>query len=396
MKINGIEVSKVLEFNATSGFGGWKKYFPKESVAHPAKINLNLLEYLILNYTSENDLILDPMAGTFSTVVMAMLNNRRGIGVELEEKFCKWGKEAIKNVENEQTLTPKGKGIAIKGDARNLSEVLKEHEEEISSVLFSPPYGEAHQNKNLGLADGNRKDLRAYSWLKSDNQKNIENLPFNTDCIVTSPPYAETISKNAGGSISYERIGISSKTIREYSDDRENIGNIKNLGLSIDSVLTSPPYFDSKSDWDETSRGKKEEGEAVSYADERHAEKKNIGNVHYFDEGKPLNKKHAKANGKETYISAMRLVYEQCFLVLKPQGLLILILKNFIRQKKLVPLTEHTVKLCESVGFELKERLLFRLPQQSFWRILGKKQWETEGREYPKDLSYEHILIFKK
>jgi hypothetical protein len=36
------------------------------------------------------------------------------------------------------------------------------------------------------------------------------------------------------------------------------------------------------------------------------------------------------------------------------------------------------------------------LPQTSFWRVLERKKWEKEGREYPKDLSYEHILVFRK
>ncbi|GAI58658.1 unnamed protein product, partial [marine sediment metagenome] len=144
-----------------------------------------------------------------------------------------------------------------------------------------------------------------------------------------------------------------------------------------------------------TSRGSKE-GEEVSYADERHQERENIGNVHYYDEGEPIARKYARANGKETYLEAMKKVYEQCYLILKPQGLLILILKNFIRAKQLVPLSEHTIKLCESVGFSLKERLLFKLPQLSFWRILEKRKWKEEGRQYPEDLSYEHVLVFEK
>lgn len=118
--------------------------------------------------------------------------------------------------------------------------------------------------------------------------------------------------------------------------------------------------------------------------------------MHYYDEGEPIAKKYAKANDKETYLQAMFKVYSECWKILKHDGLMILILKNFIRDKKLVPLTEHTIKLCESVGFTLKERLLFKLPTTSFWRTLGKKKWEEEGREYPDDLSYEHVLVFVK
>lgn len=90
---------KILKFKATSGFGKWKRYFPESAVSHPAKINLNLLEYLILNYTKEGDTVLDCMCGTGSTVVLSMLKNRNAIGVDLEERFTNWAKQAIKNVE---------------------------------------------------------------------------------------------------------------------------------------------------------------------------------------------------------------------------------------------------------------------------------------------------------
>jgi DNA modification methylase len=140
MKVNNIEVKKVLKFPSAPAFGKYKRFFPAESVAHPAKIHTELLEYLILNYTKEGDTVLDCMCGTGSTVVLSMLNNRNALGIELEEKFTIWAKQAIKNVERQQILTPKGKGMVICGDSRKLSELLKEREEEISTVLFSPPY----------------------------------------------------------------------------------------------------------------------------------------------------------------------------------------------------------------------------------------------------------------
>lgn len=341
---------KTLEFKASPGFGKWKKYYPKSSISHPAKINQNLLEYLILNYTNEGENVVDPIAGSGSTGVMCALNGRNCISVELEEKFWRWMEIARENVENTPQLTPKGKIINIRGDSRKLSELLKEHEEEISSVLFSPPYKTANEGGGLNKHPPAtfRGVLKNHSFKLSDNPNNIDNLPFGkADTIITSPPYAQSTSPFVRGT---------------SLKDGDDLPTIRCLNI--------------------------QDGYSESM--------ENIGNVHYFDEGKPLSKKHAKANGKETYLQAMEKVYGGCHKILKKDGLMILVLKNLIRQKQLVPLTEHTVKLCESCGFTLKERLLFKLPQQSFWRVLGKKQWEAEGREYPKDLSYEHILIFKK
>ena len=119
------------------------------------------------------------------------------------------------------------------------------------------------------------------------------------------------------------------------------------------------------------------------------------------DEGKTKNgknggKKNTQVKDKESYLTAMERVYKGCFEVLKPQGRMIIIIKNFIRNKKLVPLSEHTIRLCQSIGFSFEDHLLFKLPQTSFWRVLERKKWEKEGREYPEDLSYEHILVFRK
>lgn len=152
------------------------------------------------------------------------------------------------------------------------------------------------------------------------------------------------------------------------------------MPYSVSVVLTSPPYEESMGDKHHSPRGDEIVREKRHYNTYTEAKKKNnIGNLR-----------------KETYFSAMLTVYEQCYLVLKQGGRMIIVIKNFIRNKKLVPLSEQTIKLCESVGFKLEERLLFKLPQMSFWRILEKKRWEKEGREYPKDMFYEHILVFKK
>ena len=50
-KIEELKPAKELNFVSTPGFGIYKKFFPKEAVAHPAKMNCLLLEYLIENYT---------------------------------------------------------------------------------------------------------------------------------------------------------------------------------------------------------------------------------------------------------------------------------------------------------------------------------------------------------
>lgn len=91
------------------------------------------------------------------------------------------------------------------------------------------------------------------------------------------------------------------------------------------------------------------------------------------------------------YLEAMLLVYQNCFRVLKPKGLLILVTKNFIRDKKIVRLDLDTIKLCEQAGFTLIERLKRKLTQMSFWR-------RTYQQKYPDapTIDFEDVLVFQK
>jgi site-specific DNA-methyltransferase (adenine-specific) len=54
---------------------------------HPTQKPVPLLEYLIKTYTNENDVVLDNCFGSGSTLVAAVLSNRRYIGFELDEQY---------------------------------------------------------------------------------------------------------------------------------------------------------------------------------------------------------------------------------------------------------------------------------------------------------------------
>lgn len=50
---------------------------------------LELLERIILVSSNEEDLVLDPFAGSGTTLIAAKTHNRRYIGVEFSEDYCK-------------------------------------------------------------------------------------------------------------------------------------------------------------------------------------------------------------------------------------------------------------------------------------------------------------------
>ena len=69
---------------------------------HPTQKPVDLLEYLIKNYTNEGELVLDFTMGSGSTGVACLNTNRRFIGIELDEKYFNIAKERIEEAKNNQ------------------------------------------------------------------------------------------------------------------------------------------------------------------------------------------------------------------------------------------------------------------------------------------------------
>ena len=93
----------------------------------------------------------------------------------------------------------------------------------------------------------------------------------------------------------------------------------------------------------------------------------------------------------ESYLSAMLEVYQGCWRVLKPRGLMVLVTKNFIRDKLEVRLDLDTIKLCEQAGFQFVERHYRQLTSQSFWRTIYRQKYPDAPV-----LNKEDILVFRK
>lgn len=69
---------------------------------HNSEKPVDLLEYLIKNSSSENEVVLDCFAGSGSTLVASEKLNRSWIGIELQEEFCNLIKHRIREVRNER------------------------------------------------------------------------------------------------------------------------------------------------------------------------------------------------------------------------------------------------------------------------------------------------------
>jgi DNA modification methylase len=418
---------------------------PPEAVAHPAKFNVHLVEFLIDKFTKPGDVVLDPMAGTGILGVIAALRGRNAIQVEIEPRFYEWMEKARQNVEKTSTLGRKGWIVNILGDARKLSELLKQ----VDAIVTSPPYAETISHKSggpVGVKKVGISTITARTY--STSSDNIGNLPLgNVDVIITSPPYADSLihehdelketklvlrksGENKGKPIALGRSQV--HTI--YSTSNDNIGNLP-LG-NVDVIITSPPYAHESTASKPTKlelEGKFKMGHSkeVPYTDDdyRSWDKRfggNIGKLKMFvrvpaspEEADYIDKrperketlweytkevlvtpenvtqiqgsKRLDRGRGETYVEAMMKVYNEMYKVLKPNGYAIVVIKPFIRNKQVIDLPYYTWLMMERAGFKLEKLYKFRLPTKSFWRVLYYKKYP----EVP-EIAHEYVIVAMK
>ncbi len=72
----------------------------KKRVGHPAPFPVELPKRCIKLFSFVGDTILDPFAGSCTTLVACAMLNRKGIGVEIDKKYCEIAKNRIINEGN--------------------------------------------------------------------------------------------------------------------------------------------------------------------------------------------------------------------------------------------------------------------------------------------------------
>jgi len=136
-RLNDLSAKEWLRFQKS-----WFVHNPprrqRSVLAHPAKFPETLAQEFIEFFTKRGQLVLDPMVGTGSTLVACMRCGRRGIGIEVNEKYAR----IAKGILEEERARHNGYGAAaeqllIVADARNL---LQMHLPQVDYCLTSPPY----------------------------------------------------------------------------------------------------------------------------------------------------------------------------------------------------------------------------------------------------------------
>jgi DNA modification methylase len=136
-KLNDLDSKSWLKFQKS-----WFIHNPpprkKGVLVHPAKFPETLAQEFIEFFTKRGETVLDPMAGTGSTLVAALRAGRNSYGIELNPKYAEIAKQIIE--EERKTLgdsVSNLQSLIINGDA---SQITNYQLPMIEYVLTSPPY----------------------------------------------------------------------------------------------------------------------------------------------------------------------------------------------------------------------------------------------------------------
>ncbi len=182
-KLNNLTSKEWLKFQKS-----WFVHNPpprkKGVLTHPAKFPETMAQEFIEFFTKEGETVLDPMAGTGSTLVAALRARRNSYGIELNPKYAKIAKQII-------------------DDERN---VLGERVEGLTSKVIN----------------GDARLATTYQ------------LPI-TDYVITSPPYWDML-RARGAETQKKRRGSDELDVH-YSDDPNDMGNIGEYEKFVEELI---------------------------------------------------------------------------------------------------------------------------------------------------------------
>lgn len=261
------------------------QFFTKASLAHPAKLHLGLLAWLVERYTTIGDVIADPMAGIGSTAYAAF-QMRDVVLREIEPQWLALAHENAAQILRMAGLVA-GRIAIGQADARQ-------------------PWG------------------------------------FEADCVLFSPPYQCAMSKTptAKGMLPHQI--------------RDRLGRVAH----------------NRKIWERMLSGEAPGAQAGFL-------------MHYGQHPDQLG--HLRG---DRYWTAMEAVYTQARASLRPNGKMILVIKDHIRRGIRICVADQTATLCESLGFVLVAQHARHVHPLSLWQRRRKERGEPVIED-------ESVLVFE-
>ncbi len=141
-------------------------------LVHPAKFPETMALEFIEFFTKRGQTVLDPMAGTGSTLVAALRAGRNSFGMELNDKYVDIARQSIAEERNKLGESCQGLTCEIReGDA---SDMRPEEWPPIHYVLTSPPYWDMLHARGAATQRRRRSDA-TLDVLYSDDPRDLGN-----------------------------------------------------------------------------------------------------------------------------------------------------------------------------------------------------------------------------
>ncbi len=173
-KLNDLDSKTWLKFQKS-----WFIHNPpprkKDALVHPAKFPETMAQEFIEFFTKKGQVVLDPMAGTGSTLVAALRCGRHSYGIELNPKYAQIAREIIAQEKiglSATTDVGELKADIIQGDA---SLAINYQLPVIDYVLTSPPYWDMLHAKGAENQK-KRRESNAMDVVYSDDPNDLGNV----------------------------------------------------------------------------------------------------------------------------------------------------------------------------------------------------------------------------
>ncbi|GAB4522735.1 MAG: DNA methyltransferase [Anaerolineales bacterium] len=149
----------------------------KDVLRHPAKFPETLAQEFIEFFTRRGQVVLDPMAGTGSTLVAALHAGRHSYGIELNPQYADMARRIVE--EERAALGESAHDLRaeiITGDAAQIATLVQAHHiPPVDYVLTSPPYWDMLHERGAETQK-ERRASDALDVVYSDDPRDLGNM----------------------------------------------------------------------------------------------------------------------------------------------------------------------------------------------------------------------------
>ncbi|MFZ0390311.1 MAG: class I SAM-dependent methyltransferase, partial [Calditrichia bacterium] len=147
----------------------------RSEILHPAKYPEQLVEIFIQHFTNENQNVFDPMSGTGSTQLAALKLGRNGYGTELSQLFCQLALQRCGDYLAEQPQPRNGiNNNEFKILCRDARELPAGEFPQIDYIITSPPYWDMLNMKGAEYQTARR--MKGLKLNYSDDRQDLGNM----------------------------------------------------------------------------------------------------------------------------------------------------------------------------------------------------------------------------